>query len=276
MENITHSTFGLFEYYAPLLFFHPDEETYPTSVEQFLTSSKIVKFKTWELKEIIGEETQFQNLNDNDCITSASQSTFDELSNVKFNPESVPPVYCHLIEKFAEPNNKQPTVLQLQYWFFYPYNGWVSRCFKNTHRHEGDWEHITVEINNQSGNIQRVFFSKHGSRESKWYSIDELKFTDNHVHVYVARNSHACYPTPGQHPRGPVLFGKHLKYLGFGFLDDFTGTGKQWQTWDNVVNLDIQNFDWIQFRGYWGSGLWKGSDKRGPRSARWQSSWRGD
>lgn len=270
-----------YEKYAPIVFFHPDEETYPCSVEKFLENACIRdangnflggnllnNYDTWDI--FGGNMSSFR-------LTSLAQEGFDIISNNKFDENT--PVYVNL--EIPETNTSK----FYQYWFFYPYNGWVSRCFRNVHRHEGDWEHITVQVNKDSEEVEQVFMSAHGSRESRWISVDKLSFTDNHVHVYSARNSHACYPNAGQHIRGPVIYGHHIRWLGLGFLDDFTGkhpsniwyTNEHCYVLPNKDDKDAKvNTPWFWFGGYWGSNEHIGSDKRGPRGPFYQSSYNGD
>jgi hypothetical protein len=40
--------------------------------------------------------------------------------------------------------NRAEGLLGIQYWFFYPFNEWITR-------HEGDWEHVTVVLKGASG-----------------------------------------------------------------------------------------------------------------------------
>ncbi len=65
--------------------------------------------------------------------------------------------------------------VDLQYWFFYPYNGSIGGVIAPlgfSGAHEGDWEHVTVRISDYADpkkrKIRGVFFAAHGSAEGAW------------------------------------------------------------------------------------------------------------
>ena len=94
----------------------------------------------------------------------------------------------------------------LQYWFFYVYNNWENE-------HESDWEMITVELDKDMI-PQRVGYSQHTKVPSIWKGGEVVpweKVEENgHPVVYVAKGSHASYPTSGStnvpYPLGDKVF----------------------------------------------------------------------
>ena len=114
------------------------------------------------------------------------------------------------------------TLLYVQYWFFYPYNGpgksfvrlsvlgnkipdWkssdVSIYNPQYERgiHYGDWEHVTLRVKKDGARnlaLSGLFLSRHDF--SPWYSESVLKdrfeFRGTHPVIYIAQDSHAHYP----------------------------------------------------------------------------------
>jgi hypothetical protein len=77
----------------------------------------------------------------------------------------------------------------LQYWFFYPYN--AAPLFFD---HEGDWEHVTVEVD-RDGTPRAVAFAQHGNNSPgqvlPWSAVRK---SGDHPIVLSARGTHASYP----------------------------------------------------------------------------------
>src|SRR3990167_8284885 len=174
------------------------------------------------------------------------------------------PVYVHILHKENH--------TELQYFFFHAFNGHIMDCFPAAGIHEGDWEHITIRVNNKIAdilptipeneyvpilkeNIIGIFFARHG-HEGRWYfeensplenKNDGFSFFENTAHpiVYSGKGGHASYAAPGRQrrfvPRGLPLF----------VLDDYTNdVGVWWDCWRNVEILDNQ--PWLFFSGEWG------------------------
>lgn len=59
--------------------------------------------------------------------------------------------------------------------------------------HFADLEHVQVHI--KDNELYRVYFSKHAG--GNWVMRDQLQRDGDRVHVYVARDSHACFERPG-------------------------------------------------------------------------------
>jgi hypothetical protein len=158
--------------------------------------------------------------------------------------------------------------VDIQYWFFYPYNGAVPiQPWKGNH--EGDWEHITVRVSNwwQGLNqlaVDGIFFAAHGYEEGRWIT----KCSDSpekghysyvpgtrHPIVYSAYNTHASYESPGI----------HWRELFWYFLQDYTSDGgPAWGLAKGTAQLMALAPDllvtgqafveppWVQFKGRWG------------------------
>lgn len=115
---------------------------------------------------------------------------------------STAPLYVHA--KFKPADN----VTHLVFWLFYPYNGpgtlkldaLGSTQYSSLDPlgvHEGDWEHFTVEVDNDTLAPTKLYLSAHDS--GGWNDIaalDKDSSSGRHV-VYISRNGHAAYTTTG-------------------------------------------------------------------------------
>jgi hypothetical protein len=153
--------------------------------------------------------------------------------------------------------------VDLQYWFFYPYNGSIGGVIAPlgfSGAHEGDWEHVTVRISDYADpkkrKIRGVFFAAHGSAEGAWMVEQSNRPTDGsysvlpgttHPIVYAAYHSHASNEDSGLQMRrwyyfttandlatGGVNFGPNgatLAAVDRGLLpDDKSFTDKWWNS----------------------------------------------
>ena len=79
--------------------------------------------------------------------------------------------------------------INLQYWFFYPYNDNTSWA-----NHEGDWESIIVRLTN-TDLVSGIYFCAHGDC-STFRTASNISWIDSiHPLVWVADGSHASYPS---------------------------------------------------------------------------------
>ncbi|WNG22129.1 hypothetical protein F0U63_22120 [Cystobacter fuscus] len=120
-----------------------------------------------------------------------------------------------------------------QYWLFYGYN-------ESTHlisfSHQGDWEDIIVHTDN--GLITGASLSAHGERT--FHPVSSLQtYVDGNIQVlvvYVAKGTHALYPTVGNFHTGGT--------------DETRDGGVEW-----VITHDVQELQdqpWKDYAGAWG------------------------
>jgi hypothetical protein len=139
-----------------------------------------------------------------------------------------PTVYWHLVRQATTGR------VAIEYWFLYLYNDFFDR-------HEADWEGVTVFLQNDI--VLGVSYSQHQGRTWKPGAI-------NTPTVYVARGSHANYPTPGQYAVRVcwTLHGRHCTPTRT--RDDARGTGAALAP----SGYDLHDFGGNGYTGSWGSG----------------------
>lgn len=92
----------------------------------------------------------------------------------------------------------------IQYWFYYPYNDFVNN-------HEGDWEHINVNISSQNPSVSNIvsvdyYFHHRVQRRVRGFDLDYEDSSHPRVYVggknpsYSGTNSGGSYPERGYWP----------------------------------------------------------------------------
>ncbi len=111
------------------------------------------------------------------------------------------PVYAHVIQY------RDTLEIDLQYYFFFAYNGPIVSWLPAAGTHEADWEHVTVRLAPDGHSIRAVYFDAY-DWEGKWAlqpatavtAHDGYLLTEGtHPLVFAAKHSHSCYPWAGLH-----------------------------------------------------------------------------
>lgn len=120
------------------------------------------------------------------------------------------------------------------YWFFYPYDEFTFPDGVALQFHEGDWERVSVQLDENDNPLHVFFYGHDGGQAVGWTETERF---DNHPIVYSARGSHASYPHAGNHfLQGPIY--------------DRANAGPEWHTWNDL--RDVKTQPWYGFGGAWG------------------------
>jgi hypothetical protein len=154
------------------------------------------------------------------------------------------PVYAHVFPPPLSHPKYAPDTLVIQYWMLYPCSGKAEDTF-SAGQHEGDWEHVSLIVSNSTLAIHAAYFAAH-SHESMWLAAPDYEVHDGHVRLFVARNTHASYPTIGRKPR-----------MGGMVYDECSSEGLMWAP-RVIINVGererpMQNTRWLRYNGFWGS-----------------------
>jgi len=264
--------FQLASKYAPEIRLHSEELYYPASVEWFLQRCDL-RFSTGKGDQ---DPVIIDTITDIDCLINQSfkfkEQTFFSMQTPN-KPNHSPfylrvkdqtaifgqkdlnnvPVYVRFF--YPEEDKLASNYVDIQYYFFYGYNGALKSFLPTVGIHEGDWEHITVRVRLDGifdhSSIMAIYYSAHGG-EGRWYlncagkegddsfvpsaslrSIEDTGrgigyFLNNQDHpiVYSSKFLHASYPTSGRQRR----------FLPLGLIDDYTDDkGSCWSTWNSIV-----------------------------------------
>jgi Vacuolar protein sorting-associated protein 62 len=269
---------SVMKFWAPVVYFHPKEKCFPSSVEFFLDRVKLVDERSEKItilppltNEIMREYSDgtvksnnkiYLDIPDDDDIAEyikRGEPLYGEFIDYADSPTMMcqSPVYCHMLRIDS-------AICDLQYWMFYPNDDPVGWFDSKAGAHEGDWEHVSIRLNwpeahpeersltdimNKSA-FHSIYGSAHsgeGSWNTKpvWVSCDD---NQNHAAIFAAQGTHANYSTLGDN--GTI----HRT-----FSDDYVGdTGAYWLTYKNIVPIawsdDLpDDLAWLGFNGRWGA-----------------------
>lgn len=261
------------ERFAPEVRFHPEERYFPSSVEWFLERSELrlevdggKDLAVLERGEAHAEVIPAAYAEGHRADSADPSRFFLQISNGDFEEDTregnlgSAKTYVHF-RRAADGSD----AYDIQYWFFFPYSGPLMGGPAGG-AHEGDWEHITVRIDEKLNRVHEVYYAAHDA-EGRWMKPSELRFRDKtHPVVYTARYGHASYPRPGLKARAMLP------------ADHTADGGAVWRTWNHVEIIADENgprpeFAWVRYSGRWGE---VGSLFSGPHGPAFQHYWLGD
>jgi len=118
------------------------------------------------------------------------------------------------------------------YWFFYAFNDSPGAELFD---HEGDWERISVRLNDDDEAVTVAYYAHEGYCTRPW---SEAGRHNGHPLAYSARGTHATYPWLGEYP------------IAGGLATDITGRGLGWATYERLRNARTRA--WYGYGGAWG------------------------
>ncbi len=210
---------SLVQQFAPIVYFHSAEINLPCSTEWYLrqvgymhvTSNGSEPYApgSWapEAFRFLGDD-----VNDYLFIPGDDGQTWDPppaAAAIRAGDLESATAYVHVVPVTADSLGNSVEWLDIQYWFFYAFNGAESVVgqvrdgsldvhaskLTNLSYHQADWEHIVVRIDS-SLNIIGVFFAQHDG--GTWvYPGGYSLVNSTHVQVFAGLGSHASYPQAG-------------------------------------------------------------------------------
>jgi hypothetical protein len=206
--------------FAPRVWFPADEEYFPSAVEF-----------------VYPHTTRFADGDGNYWIRTILplESPSDELPFFAGDLDGAP-VYAFYADKGQG-------VVDLVYFFFYPYNRGKEVVDTIWGNHVGDWEHITVRLMRGPGDVLtplQVYLSAHSFGGAyDWADVERTG--DTHPVVYSAWGSHGLWKDPGDHVY--MTIGEEVLDVCVTIvctdLTDETSAGIAWDTWEDVAGFDF-------------------------------------
>jgi hypothetical protein len=269
--------------YAPVVYLHPDDQDRPMSAHDFVAHSSL----RWS--------------HDGNCRDQAvaPEGRVDERKlgggayreQTRSNKISLPP--CHAEGRLIRSNEKarpredgvaggEGFFLDLDdgarrgsgtaapAYFVYEPHRFVSYFFlygfndsgRPPGNHEGDWEQISVRLDDHDRAIAMAYYAHGAPRELAWRQVPRVL---GHPAVYSANGSHASYPSAGTFDRAlpAILSGKDHTARG----------GPVWRT--QGLLLDARTQPWYGYGGGWGQVGAKelSTGPTGPRSKQAPAGW---
>ncbi|WMW23066.1 PKD domain-containing protein [Methanolobus mangrovi] len=240
--------------YLPSLRYSQGDEYHITTVEHFLKESSlkgtVLPFEPllvgWILIEDNMDDAAFSPYVG--PLSSMYQFYKLDLKNdaSEYEGKSIPAVYVNIKDFSVDIDEIGKTdFIGIQYWWLSYYNShevWLD--------HEGDWEHITVYVNKNTGNLEYASYGQH--YDGKCFTPDQIASIGNHPSVFVARGSHASYSNYGLHIYKDLYLEGDIIYHDYHFGDGRTFHYKDFE--ENVYFFsDLMNaHKWPYFNGRWG------------------------
>jgi hypothetical protein len=263
-ENGLSSVFDVARQYAPLVYLHPDDEYQPSSVEWFLDR---VSMKYGDVAAVddaaiaspvlVLEEVDEQSLVSQshtvDGVTYDSGQGDEETGFLlddagagatRRGEGTSAPCYVHVVQ--------WERGYDVQYWFFYPYNGDAEykdgvTSTDTAGHHVGDWEHVTARFDFDFI-LQQLYYAAHKTDEGVWKMAYQIAWDERRPVAYSALHTHASYSTEGEQARDTNI-------------DDYTKKGPAWSTAGDLVFIGfygsssdeptvLRDFAW--YTGRWG------------------------
>jgi hypothetical protein len=157
-------------------------------------------------------------------------------------------------------SNASDGLIGLQYWFFYPYNYYplifrsslmngapIAGDTENVDLHQGDWEHVTVLLDQRTLNPVALYMARHAD-EGVFYAWNSpsLTFDQGHPIVQGAFGGHPSYPNAC----GRITRTKH----GGGLLSDWVvcGSGRFAFRAATTPLVDLASTSWACWPGHFG------------------------
>ncbi|KAK1407744.1 hypothetical protein QVD17_39370 [Tagetes erecta] len=263
--------------YAPWVYFHPDEQYFPSSVLWFFQNGV-------ELYQ--SGQNPGPVINDGDNLPSdgGPEDAFLDLPQDEPNKERVKKgflsdavAYIHVKPALGG------TCTDLAIWLYYPFNGAGKFQFGPfiinlgmIGEHVSDWEHITLRIDNFHGILNAVYLSQHA--KGVWLTPGEFELMGGtRPVVYASLHGHAHYSTSSSHVHlagnldsddVKILYDEFKKINNsrnspvanskwFGIRDDAAKSDNVMDIASsyNVICIDYKDFGiepWVNYTGRWG------------------------
>jgi hypothetical protein len=212
--------------YAPAIILAPQERNRPASIDWLLARIAPTNLGVDVARELLAGRFDFGRKDFPDEVRAGSGDSRDWVTYVHVYPRA-------------------DGGINLQYWFFYPYND--GPLFFD---HEGDWEHVTVELDHAAA-PRAVDFSQHANNDPgvyrDWSAVRKL---GDHPIVLSARGTHASYPDQAS----TAWFETVSRCRGIDGCPD-----PVWRTWEagGLANLGerdavTRTCETLTYRGRWG------------------------
>lgn len=216
--------------YAPVVYFHHEEDYFPMHASDFIKNSSL-KLERSENEPVLIKSRGFEparlkrywkrrrpeNRHDHGYFLDFEGSDGVRRGNRPSGGSGAQVYYRYVACDY------------IVYWFFFGFSDGPT-TFGD---HEGDWEHVVVELGADNTPTGVTFHQHNGSDHINWSSV--MKFQGTHPRVFSGRGSHASFGSPGRH--------------GTDVTEDYDLT--RWQTWLSLRN--VLNEPWYGYTGAWGA-----------------------
>ncbi|GJU01052.1 vacuolar protein sorting-associated protein 62 [Tanacetum coccineum] len=176
--------------YAPLIYFHPDEEYFPSSVSWFFKNGGLIVDPKPHLITNNGDSLPRNGQLDSAFLDLPS----DQAIHDKVKKGSLSDAVAYIHAKPGVTGNYTDIII----WLYYPFNGAAKLQLGpftvplgKAGEHVSDWEHMRLRIDNVSGKLESIYLSQHA--KGKWLQANEFEYINGRPVVYASLHAHALY-----------------------------------------------------------------------------------
>lgn len=236
---------NLLEKYCPIFHFHPQEPYMPYNIDTFISECQL----RTTAGLLLSASPLPQDLMSNNTTTSYLEAMRD-FKNTKNPNDGKPPSYP-LYVRTNECVLNGIAYIRLMYMIFYAVNDkytLVNDTINLGGFHYGDWEFVSIFINKDTQLPEKVYLSEHSWDLGQLLNYADLQKVGDQIQVWVAKGSHANYPSSGLWTRI------------FGFPNDHCADGKiPWAPdASSFIEMD-ETLPWVKYLGRIGSTTSPGS-----------------
>ncbi|CAI9095102.1 OLC1v1030963C1 [Oldenlandia corymbosa var. corymbosa] len=252
----------LLQAYSPVIYFHPAEKYFPSSVNWYFSNGTLLYSKEAESNPVSMEHSG-ANLPQGGSNDGAHwlDLPIDENSKERVKTGDLQSAEAYLQIKPM----LGATFTDISLWIFYPFNGpgtaklgLIDIPLGKIGEHIADWEHLTLRISNFNGILYKVYFSQHSG--GKWIDASLLEFYNgtNKPVAYSALNGHPNYHKPGLVLQGSGQVGIRNDTAK---SDKFFDTGSKYSIVSaEYLESEIVEPPWLNYLRHWGPKIAYNSD----------------
>ncbi|OAY42017.1 hypothetical protein MANES_09G147100v8 [Manihot esculenta] len=184
---------ALIKHFGPTVFFHPDEDCLPSSVQWFFKNGALLYQEGKDEGQHIdyrGSNLPCEGQNDREYWIDLPNDD-DARNNIKRGDLESAELYVHVKPALGG------TFTDIAFWVFCPFNGpatlkigLMSIPMTKIGQHVGDWEHFTLRVSNFTGELWQVYFSQHSGGE--WVHASDLEFIEGSTKLGVGVRNDAA------------------------------------------------------------------------------------
>lgn len=258
---------ALIKKHGPILYLHPKEKYKLDSPFYYMNNAWLVNEKGTKIQTSLASFKE-----DYEYIKSAGNINGRAVNSIWLKPDNLSAIKSGNINRaksIVHVKNSVPGYTDIQFWFFYAYNGpgtakvRLGEIYSNTGElkpfgeHTADWEHVTLRFENASKKVTSVYFAQHNYGEVKL--ANQVDWDKNHLVMYSSKNGHASYSGKGKnshrvlHKCTAKILGKCTGHLDVDLLN-YTDKGNRFNAYEtnNFYVVNYEQADWATLEFRWG------------------------
>lgn len=245
---------ALIKHYGPTVFFHPEDDCLPSSVQWFFKNGAVLyKDGNPKCERIDYKGSILPSGGSNDGAFWIDLPDDEEAREyLKKGKLESAELYVHVKPALGG------TFTDIAMWIFCPFNGpatlkigLMNIAMTKIGEHVCDWEHYTLRVSNFTGELWQVYFSEHSG--GRWADASDLEYIEgNKSIVYSSKHGHASFPHPGMYLQGSSK-------LGIGVRNDtarskfFVDSSTKYQiVAAEYLGDEVTEPCWLQYMRKWG------------------------